>query len=144
MESAGLLDSRKFATPTKSAAFANLLPNAQNSSCSLGQRLEDKLGDRHRRTGERIDQMQKKLEAALTEHSNLLSKWWFRKRIALLDPHSMDQPRAHWSSVPDALRRGDFRSASDSLKAANELMDIVDNTIYQFETGIDRGEKQEL
>jgi len=108
------------------------------------KRLESSLGDRHQRLKDSIEQSQKNLQAALTAHTNFASKWWFRKRIALLDPHVMDKPREHEAAAREALHRDDFRAAAASLKAGEDLVTYAEERLFQFREGIDRIEEHEL
>jgi hypothetical protein len=107
-------------------------------------RLERSLGDRHQRLKDSIAQSQKNLEAAMTSHGNFVTKWWYRKRIALLDPHVMDKPREHEAAALDSLARGDFRAATTSLMAGEELVTLAEERIHQFYEGVDRIEEQEI
>ncbi|WP_020160078.1 eCIS core domain-containing protein [Methylobacter marinus] len=107
-------------------------------------RLESSLGERHQRLKDDIARSQKDLDAALTTHGNFATKWWYRKRIALLDPHVLDKPREHEAAARDAITRGDFRAAAASLRAGEELVTLADERIHQFHEGVDRIEEQEI
>ena len=104
----------------------------------------ERLNERLKQLDDYIAASDVHLREALTAHSNFVSKWWHRKRIALLDPHVLDQPHAHAAAARDAIQREDFRNASASLKAGRELVDLAEERIHQFWTGIDRIEEERL
>ena len=100
---------------------------------------------------ERLKQLDKyiassdeRLRAALIDNKNFATKWWNRKRIGLLDPHVLDQPRAHAAAARGAIERNDFLNAAASIKAGVELVDLAEERLHQFWTGIDRIDEDRL
>jgi Domain of unknown function (DUF4157) len=91
-----------------------------------------------------IAQSDKNLKAAFNAHTNFASKWWFSKRIGLLDPHVLDEPHSHLAAAKGAIQREDFINAAASLKAGRDLVDMAEERLHQFWTGIDRNEEEEL
>jgi hypothetical protein len=74
----------------------------------------------------------------MTTHGDFATKWWYRKRIMLLDSHVMHKPREHEASAGDAIAHGDFRAAAERLRAGEELVTLANERIHQFREGVDR------
>lgn len=106
--------------------------------------IKDRLSERLKGLQGSITATDRDLQAALTTHTNFVSKFWFRNRIALLDPHVLDDPRSHASAAQGTLEREDFRNAAASIKAGEDQIYYANEAIRQFHTGIDRIEEDEL